>query len=75
MNTSIDYRNTEFEKHHKLLILFLKREILTDVDGGLRRSVAWLYKENGKLLDRCVELGGKELEKEFWDNWALDDEF
>jgi len=58
------------EKEYLLLLRFVNRDLLTDVDPALRRAVKSMMTENSKLLEEIVTLGGKELARECWDDWA-----
>lgn len=41
-------------------------------DGKLKTAIEKLFNEQGALLDRIVELGGKELARQYWEEWAND---
>lgn len=57
------------EQEFKLLINFLGRKTLTDVDGGLRRAVESLFKEHSALREELVKEHGKQLASKWWDRW------
>ena len=57
------------EQEFILLLRFVDRQILTDVDGGLRRAVKSLLKENQQLREQKLEKAVAEMEKEYWDRW------
>ncbi len=58
----------DYANHDKLIKMFLSREILTDVDGGLRRAVAWLSGELEKLREAMREFDND-------DNWLFEHEY
>ena len=57
------------EQDYMLLVKFINKQILTGVDGALRRAVTKMFRENHKLLERVVEYGGEQAKKEFWEKW------
>jgi hypothetical protein len=58
------------QRRFKFLVLFLAGEMLPGVDLELRRCVKELMLDNKYLSEELVKLGGKELAREYWENWA-----
>lgn len=61
------------EKHYKLLVMFAKKDILTDVDPALRRAVNWMLKYEQEKTDKLVELHFREATRKYWRYWEYDD--
>jgi len=54
------------KREYNLLTMFIKKEILSSVDMGLRRAVKAMYKENIRLSNKLIELGGPRVKENFW---------